>query len=278
MFSLEQFDASDDVVIPEGLVGIASAAVRVNPAGLVVGADENGTPGFRTTVYPGFFDTTRFFCTPLHASLKDATRPALGYQQPKPCEQIEIAKGGACVCFHSSNSIIIPALSVLPQADFLPERYYKSGGGCPEQCSGNGNCRAHGKCACFAGWGGYACSERLCPFADAWSHEDVPRIGRRPLECAGLGVCRRDSGECECPEGVEGPACERMVCPNGCSGRGVCRYISELPAVSGYSEWDAKRIQACVCDGGYFGPDCSLRLCARGDDPQTRCDEGVSHQ
>jgi hypothetical protein len=36
-----------------------------------------------------------------------------------------------------------------------------------------------------------------------------------------------------------------------------------------YNLWDADKNQACVCDMGYFGADCSQRECPRGDDPLT---------
>ena len=51
------------------------------------------------------------------------------------------------------------------------------------------------------------------------------------------GVCNRDSGECECYSDYEGAACERSVCPNGCSGHGVCEYIQEFSDMDG-SEWE----------------------------------------
>jgi hypothetical protein len=35
------------------------------------------------------------------------------------------------------------------------------------------------------------------------------------------------------------------------------------------STWDADRVLGCLCDEGYGGFDCSLRLCASGDDPGT---------
>jgi hypothetical protein len=49
--------------------------------------------------------------------------------------------------------------------------------------------------------------------------------------------------------------------------------MSDLPAVQGaqYDSWEAKRLQVCVCDGGYSGVDCSERLCPFGDDPETIC-------
>jgi hypothetical protein len=38
-------------------------------------------------------------------------------------------------------------------------------------------------------------------------------------------------------------------------------------------DWEEKVISACECDGGFFGPDCSLRKCPFGDDPETVCDQ-----
>lgn len=49
----------------------------------------------------------------------------------------------------------------------------------------------------------------------------------------------------------------------------------DIPSYSPGStlEWDEKAIMACVCDGGFFGPDCSLRKCPFADDPVTVCDQ-----
>lgn len=33
--------------------------------------------------------------------------------------------------------------------------------------------------------------------------------------------------------------------------------------------WDALKIFGCLCDSGYMGYDCSLRVCPFGDDPDT---------
>ena len=55
------------------------------------------------------------------------------------------------------------------------------------------------------------------------------------------------------------------MCPNDCSGHGVCRTLHELDDT--YSAWDAHASQQCVCDGGFTGPDCSKRMCPVGADP-----------
>jgi len=48
--------------------------------------------------------------------------------------------------------------------------------------------------------------------------------------------------------------------------------VNELSRVpSSFNGWDKNRIQSCVCDPGYFGSDCTLRYCPRGDDPMTEC-------
>jgi hypothetical protein len=110
-------------------------------------------------------------------------------------------------------------------------------------------------------------------------------------ECSGKGYCDRGSGECQCFEGYTGHACQRTECPGHCSGHGVCRTLREIAAGSltkrllknelgdryhegvqtnfDYNLWDADKAQACVCDSGYAGIDCSMRQCPRGDDPLT---------
>ena len=82
------------------------------------------------------------------------------------------------------------------------------------------------------------------------------------------------------------------MCPNSCSGHGVCYTVGEIAAGAlnkqlvesafgsnihtgiskplDYRLWDADKNAACVCDSGYGGIDCSLRQCPRGDDPLTQ--------
>merc|ERR1712146_673055 len=61
-------------------------------------------------------------------------------------------------------------------------------------------------------------------------------------------------------------SCERTVCPNDCSGRGICYTQKQLASEAGKtytSPWDAMKHVGCVCDLGYRGPDCSLRSAHR---------------
>ena len=55
-------------------------------------------------------------------------------------------------------------------------------------------------------------------------------------------------------------------CPNDCSGNGECKLIGDLADVLtipySNTNWDVDRIQTCVCDNGFFGPDCSQRECS----------------
>lgn len=115
---------------------------------------------------------------------------------------------------------------------------------CDNACSGHGTCTLDDVCQCYDNWGvGLAhdsadCSERVCPYELAWV--DTPNyLGRvhKYAECAGRGICNRDSGECACFDGYEGKGCQRMSCPNLCSGHGTCEYIQDMPYMKTYSEW-----------------------------------------
>lgn len=110
-------------------------------------------------------------------------------------------------------------------------------------------------------------------------------------ECSNKGLCDREFGVCKCFDGYTGSSCQRTVCPNDCSGHGVCRTVEEIAlnvmntkktdSAGGenfytgmsssevYRLWDMDKAQSCVCDHGYSGPDCSRRECPRGDDPLT---------
>jgi len=136
---------------------------------------------------------------------------------------------------------------------------------------------------CHQNWQGADCSERTCPFELAFVDTALrANDAHYYAECANKGVCDRKTGECKCFDGYDGKGCQRSVCPNDCSGHGTCEFIDELAndsedrrvgGVDGlvYSNtlWDWQKIQGCKCDMGFEGADCSLRLCAAGDDPLT---------
>ena len=97
------------------------------------------------------------------------------------------------------------------------------------------------------------------------------------LECAGQGVCDRTSGNCECFPGYEGEACTRSVCPNSCSGNGICLSAARLSADASQTyavAWDADKHFGCKCDLGFRGPDCSLQECPSDFDPLHGCGGG----
>ena len=43
-----------------------------------------------------------------------------------------------------------------------------------------------------------------------------------------------------------------------------------------YTNWEADMVMTCICDWGYTGGDCSLRMCPKGDDPVTTLQDSPS--
>merc|ERR1711924_291891 len=125
-------------------------------------------------------------------------------------------------------------------------------------------------------------------------------VAHQLAECSNAGVCNRRTGECECFPPFTGSACDRLRCPNDCSGHGQCVSIQDMSQLStalpllrknflyGYDTdtvaWDANIMYGCVCESSwpvgldtgetqlpeYFGADCSLKRCPSGDDPFTQ--------
>jgi len=172
---------------------------------------------------------------------------------------------------------------------------------CFNNCNGHGNCVSRGTgpvCDCDLGWGNEhdittyrspACDTRVCPAGDAWASAGVKRgidasgqgmvTSHELRECSNVGLCNRKTGECECPYGYFGPACERKGCPNDCSGHGQCLSMEKLANKQGgfplsrrnlndsYAQflglgtlangsyvvkaWDANKIFGCLCDSSW---------------------------
>ena len=103
-----------------------------------------------------------------------------------------------------------------------------------------------------------------------------PNTAHQIVECSARGTCNRAAGTCSCSVGFTGDACERSVCPNDCSGNGVCQsemyFVQDAVAntpISGVSyiaAFDANISYGCACDRGFRGPDCSQRECPSGPD------------
>ena len=170
--------------------------------------------------------------------------------------------------------ISLPLLLLLLHHRLLP-----ASASCADLCSGHGSCGKKDKCICQNGFTGLTCAGRTCLYGHSWggtpyAHDLLPYS-----ECSNAGLCDRKSGLCKCSPGFSGAGCRRLLCPNGCSGHGVCSSMAQLakdtsPMVNGkfdrkYEAWDRHMSQACKCDPSYTGADCSRRMCSSGDDPMT---------
>mmetsp|Transcript_21802 Transcript_21802/g.62517 ORF Transcript_21802/g.62517 Transcript_21802/m.62517 type:complete len:210 (-) Transcript_21802:4-633(-) len=147
---------------------------------------------------------------------------------------------------------------------------------CPNDCSKSGSCGLNDKCECHSNslgepaFTGHDCSLRTCPKGTAWAGDIVGTNDAHPrMECSNKGICDRGSGECKCFEGYDGMACERTLCPNECSNRGICmtqKALAEAAGTTYETPWDATKHVGCKCDLGYRGPDCSQKECPSGED------------
>ena len=106
-------------------------------------------------------------------------------------------------------------------------------------CNGHGLCNGlTSVCECFEGFGASSditlyrapdCSAITCPSGKAWA--DVPSsstVAHALAECSNKGICDRTTGTCHCFDGFAGDACQRMKCPNDCSGHGQCFSMIQL--------------------------------------------------
>eukprot|EP00605_Chrysophyceae_sp_TOSAG23-4_P001541 GSChrysophyteH1.ASY1.ANO1.1690.1 assembled CDS len=176
---------------------------------------------------------------------------------------------------------------------------------CHDNCSGHGRCVSNGsgaKCECDLGWGSEfditdwrspSCSRKICPAGKSWAQAAISRgnnikTAHELRECSNIGLCDYATGICKCPKNFGGEACQRMLCPNDCSGHGRClsmKVLAKQPSAQPLSAAVAfaDKIYGCLCDSSWsvgltsgttqqaewFGPDCSMRRCPTGDDPLT---------
>ena len=139
--------------------------------------------------------------------------------------------------------------------------------------------RSFCRCSCFDGYGGPDCSQRECPKGRAWADIAVDvDVAHQPAECSNAGICDTMTGLCMCDWGTTGKACDRKTCPNDCNLNGVCVSMhhhaqAQDPGDGGgfkyTTNWDHDMLSGCVCDPGFYGPECLLKSCQHGDDPLT---------
>lgn len=143
-------------------------------------------------------------------------------------------------------------------------------------CNGHGQCSNDNRCVCNEGWWSQSvdCSLRECKSGPAWASKPYALDkAHSSMECSNAGLCNRYTGICDCFDGFTGQACERLACEDNCSNRGECLTIYDLYRFRNYQNesvytlWDKDKIQGCVCDYGYTGSKCDMKMCPKGVDP-----------
>ncbi|ELU08904.1 hypothetical protein CAPTEDRAFT_159800 [Capitella teleta] len=187
------------------------------------------------------------------------------------------------------------------KVSFLGDVYDQVDTSCPNDCSGQGEC-VNDQCECYTGHTGWDCSQSVCPILcqgngiysrgrcqcyEGWKGSEcsVPRHQCEDPLCSGNGKCV--DGTCVCAKGFMGDICADVDCLTpDCHGNGLC-YAGICHCFCGYHGSDCSlampvlpdgqvpcvrdcskrgtfdfRTQSCVCEMGWYGPDCVVELCA----------------
>lgn len=111
---------------------------------------------------------------------------------------------------------------------------------CKNNCNSNGICSL-GKCFCYHGFKGQNCEEKKefnCKSGPVTTSNKLKSNSLANLTpCTGNGLC--DLGKCICYAGFKGPYCEsKFICPNDCSGKGICVEDGKCNCKQGYNDSD----------------------------------------
>jgi hypothetical protein len=213
----------------------------------------------------------------------------------------DIAARGECFSgrlnnpYDIANPFIYKPVAIIFDRGMGPPRW-----GSYADCWGNGWCeKGNYVCHCHDGFYG-DCQTLKCPVGRAWFHEPAKDNIAHDIfvECSGVGNCNRDSGECECKYGFEGPACERSSCigdpPTGavCYNKGRCRSMRKMgdyhkdqtgsPAPVDYGShphnamsWDADMIYGCIPDEyGWYNAEYNITTITRQNGIEYNCPAG----
>ena len=121
---------------------------------------------------------------------------------------------------------------------------YELGGNnpCPGRCGITKGTCVSGFCECLPRFSGDDCGSLRCPGSTCVYDKENHRLVDCN-DCSGNGIC--NNGICICNNGWKGENCQKVACPNDCSGHGACKLKAGEGAV-------------CDCDAGFTTADCSV--------------------